>query len=237
MALCSGLSGWAGSRKAKPIWVYWSKRQWLAVAAAGPYANLHLAQTHNHASTPSLSFLQARCPSCHPTNSVKALKCVQSFRNWHTLYTPGSLWSCGSTHMMTWLITMGSGGISRGPSRVGISENFIREHSRICCWQKHIRPMPTTPTDTRQRNSCCKVSCVFCFVFFRCNVEAVMKHTPAFLCCSNPTCVGVLRPSLALCHHPCTGSAVKSLYKNVPFILYTRTLVDCLTLMFSLQLN
>jgi len=36
------------------------------------------------------------------------------------------------THIMTWLITMGSGGISRGPSRVGISENFIREHSRIC---------------------------------------------------------------------------------------------------------
>jgi len=26
------------------------------------------------ASTPTLSFLQARCPSCHPTNSVKALK-------------------------------------------------------------------------------------------------------------------------------------------------------------------
>ena len=31
-------------------------------------------QTDNHASTPSLSFLQAACPSCHPTYSVKALK-------------------------------------------------------------------------------------------------------------------------------------------------------------------
>jgi len=31
-------------------------------------------QTDNHASTPSLCFLQAGCPSCHPTNSVKALK-------------------------------------------------------------------------------------------------------------------------------------------------------------------
>ena len=30
-------------------------------------------QTDNHASTPPLSFLQAECPSCHPTNSVKAL--------------------------------------------------------------------------------------------------------------------------------------------------------------------
>ena len=34
------------------------------MASAGPYANLHLTQTDNHASTPSLSFLQATCPSC-----------------------------------------------------------------------------------------------------------------------------------------------------------------------------
>ena len=33
-------------------------------------------QTDNHASTPLLSFLQAGCPSCRPTNSVKALKAV-----------------------------------------------------------------------------------------------------------------------------------------------------------------
>ena len=31
-------------------------------------------QTDNHASTPPLSFLQAGCPSWHPTNSVKARK-------------------------------------------------------------------------------------------------------------------------------------------------------------------
>ena len=30
-------------------------------------------QTDNYASTPPLSFLQAGCPSCRPTNSVKAL--------------------------------------------------------------------------------------------------------------------------------------------------------------------
>jgi len=29
-------------------------------------------QRDNHASTPPLSFLQAGCPSCHPTKSVKA---------------------------------------------------------------------------------------------------------------------------------------------------------------------
>ena len=31
-------------------------------------------QTDNHASTPPLNFLQAGCPSCCPTNSIKALK-------------------------------------------------------------------------------------------------------------------------------------------------------------------
>jgi len=37
-----------------------------------------LLQTDNHASTPPLSFLQAGCPSCRPTNSVKALKETKS---------------------------------------------------------------------------------------------------------------------------------------------------------------
>jgi len=34
-------------------------------------------QTDNHASIQPVSFLQAGCPSCHPTNSVKALKEVK----------------------------------------------------------------------------------------------------------------------------------------------------------------
>jgi len=33
-----------------------------------------LFQTDNHANTSPLRFLQAGCPSCHPTNSIKALK-------------------------------------------------------------------------------------------------------------------------------------------------------------------
>ena len=35
-------------------------------------------QADNHTSTPPLSFLQAGCPSCRPTNSVKALKATGS---------------------------------------------------------------------------------------------------------------------------------------------------------------
>jgi len=54
-------------------------------------------QTNNHASTPLLSFLQAGCPSCRPTNSVKALKAreryleifqgVQNFKMGHVTLT------------------------------------------------------------------------------------------------------------------------------------------------------
>ena len=48
-------------------------------------------QTDNHTSTPPLSFLQAGCPSCRPTNSVKALKARQTnyilMYNFTTYYT------------------------------------------------------------------------------------------------------------------------------------------------------
>ena len=34
-------------------------------------------QTDNHASTPPLTFLQAGCPSCRPTNSVRACRKIK----------------------------------------------------------------------------------------------------------------------------------------------------------------
>jgi len=37
-----------------------------------------LLQTDNHANTQPLTFLQAGCPSCRPTNSVKALKALSA---------------------------------------------------------------------------------------------------------------------------------------------------------------
>jgi len=48
----------------------------VAVASAGHMQVCTSLQTDNHASTSPLSFLQARCPSCRPTNSIKALKAV-----------------------------------------------------------------------------------------------------------------------------------------------------------------
>jgi len=74
MALRPGLPGWAGTRKVKPIWNLlkqqseWQRRQLERMQVCTSL------QADNHASTPPLSFLQAGCPSCRPTNSVKALK-------------------------------------------------------------------------------------------------------------------------------------------------------------------
>ena len=69
----SGTTQVSQYRKGRTNLDFSEARQWVAVASAGPYTSLQLAPD-NHASTPPLSFLQARCPSFHPTNSVKALK-------------------------------------------------------------------------------------------------------------------------------------------------------------------
>jgi len=68
---------WVSRRqKGKPFWILLDQEMMpLAVASAGPYAGSHLHLTpDSHASTSPLIFLQAGCPSWHPTNSVKALK-------------------------------------------------------------------------------------------------------------------------------------------------------------------
>jgi len=49
-------------------------------------------QTNNHDSIPPLCFLQAGCPSCRPTNSVKALKAEE--RQGHSAKTAKGTWAC-----------------------------------------------------------------------------------------------------------------------------------------------
>ena len=73
--LCPGLPRWVGTRRINHSGFCWSRHDGVAVASAEPYASyLHIAPQDNHASTSSVRFLQDRCPSWHPTNSVKALK-------------------------------------------------------------------------------------------------------------------------------------------------------------------
>ena len=64
-ALFPGLSGWASTKKVNQSGFHWSKRQWVAVASAGPQVCTSL-HTDNHASTPPLSFFTGRMPFLPP---------------------------------------------------------------------------------------------------------------------------------------------------------------------------
>ena len=78
MALCPGLPGWAGTTKVKPVDFTEARDSEWHWHQLGRMQVCILLQTDNHASTPPLSFLQAGCPSCRTTNSVKALKASDS---------------------------------------------------------------------------------------------------------------------------------------------------------------
>ena len=70
-----GLRRWAGTRKVKPIWILLEQQTvsgsgicWTICKSAPRSRQITTPAPHHS------SFLQARCPSCCPTNSVKALK-------------------------------------------------------------------------------------------------------------------------------------------------------------------
>jgi len=73
-APCPGLPGWAGTRKVKTSLDFTGAREVSGSGISWAICDCTSLQTDNHASTSPLSFLQAGCPSCRPTNSVKALK-------------------------------------------------------------------------------------------------------------------------------------------------------------------
>ena len=59
-----------------------------------------LLQTDNHANTHHSVFLQAGCPSCRPTNSIKAMKAT-SIRNGREMRRTNQLWSVQSKQFNT----------------------------------------------------------------------------------------------------------------------------------------
>ena len=74
-ALFPGLPGWAGTRKVKPIWILLKQEtvsgsgiSWIICMSASRSRQITTPVPHYS------SFLQAGCPSCRPTNSVRALK-------------------------------------------------------------------------------------------------------------------------------------------------------------------
>ena len=75
MGLFLGLPKWTGTRKVKPIWIL--LKQETVSGSSISWAICKSAPHSRQITTPAphrLSFLQAGCPSCRPTNNVKALK-------------------------------------------------------------------------------------------------------------------------------------------------------------------
>ena len=82
MALFPGLPWWAGTRKEKPIWILLKQE---TVSGSGiSWAICRSAPSSRQITTPAPHhsvFLQAGCPSCRLTNSVKALKATKHHPN------------------------------------------------------------------------------------------------------------------------------------------------------------
>ena len=78
-ALCPGLPRWAGTIKVKPILILLKQE---TVSGSGiSWAICKSAPCSRQTTTPAPTtlFLQAGCPSCRPTNSVKVLKANSQF--------------------------------------------------------------------------------------------------------------------------------------------------------------
>ena len=72
-----GLPGWACTRKVKPVWI--SLKQETVSGSGISWAVCKSAPRSRQITTPAPHhsvFLQAGCPSCRPTNSIKA-KCIK----------------------------------------------------------------------------------------------------------------------------------------------------------------
>ena len=118
-------------------------------------------QTDNHASTPPLSFLQTGCPSCCPTNSIKALKAKIPLLTYAILHTCGKL-------------RRPSSGGSAGGSEVGPHQTADCSRSqasgkrgpstRVCpaCPPPSVSTLylhsPTTTQELRSHAICCNCS-------------------------------------------------------------------------------
>ena len=103
-------------QKVTPIWIFVQQETVIGTGSGISWVVYMQVctslQTDNHASTPLLSFLQAGCPSCRPTNSVKALKATS---------TEGIL--CHARLMQLMLLTP--------------AEQVCQHNTARSCWSRH----------------------------------------------------------------------------------------------------
>ena len=142
MTLFPGLPGWAGTRKGKPIWILLKQERvsgsgirWAMCKSASRSRQITMPVSHHS------SFLQAGCPSCRPTNSVKALKAKSTItiitkclpRN----YTPQQLIKKQIVKLVcAWVATWNFTGQRRRLCRsaAGYSGRGPRPRLRVCSW-------------------------------------------------------------------------------------------------------
>jgi len=124
MALFAGLPRWVSTRKVKPIWIL--PKQETVSGSGISWAICKRAPRSTQITMPALhhsGFLQAGCPSCRPTNSVKALKMLaKTFAK--LLYTYLCYYCAVYLHVsmrIRWLICW-TNGVS---SEHGFSENRV----------------------------------------------------------------------------------------------------------------
>ena len=93
-----------------------------------PLASLHLAPDRQPCQHPTTQFLQARCPSCRPTNSVRALKAWQAQKTVKNFQRSVR------------------GGYYTAPSYEGHSKSYLPDHLTItlafCFWHSNPNPDP-----------------------------------------------------------------------------------------------
>ena len=68
-ALCPGLPRWTGTRKVKPVWIFLKQESVSGSGISWAICSSQITMPAPHHSV----FLQARCPSCRPANSAKAM--------------------------------------------------------------------------------------------------------------------------------------------------------------------
>ena len=108
-------------------------------------------QTDNHASTPPLSFLQAGFPSCHPTNSIKALKAQKNrqYNKTKTEWDPKYWFEFISPNSGYYLLqeSVGRDSVQYNTSQHVCSETYCSSHNQAFAW-----PLTNIQTDTDYPN-------------------------------------------------------------------------------------
>jgi len=81
---------------------YWSKRQWVAVASAGPYASLHLDPDRKPRQHPTTRLFTGQMPFLLPNQQCQSTEGIV-----YNLYTKGPLNGCVCViHIHFWLFTL-----------------------------------------------------------------------------------------------------------------------------------